>query len=79
MKVSLAGRTRTSELQDRPDLLVGGDVASDVLDADRVLDRQPMALALDPCLVNDDAAVGREAWGGRARRISSIVAQLGSA
>jgi hypothetical protein len=61
MKVSLAGRTRTSELQDRPDLLVGGDVASDVLDADRVLDRQPMALALDPRFVNDDAAVGREA------------------
>lgn len=40
------------------DLLVSGDIPGDVLYADGVLDREPMALALYASLVDDDAAVG---------------------
>ena len=39
-------------------LLDAGDVSGDVLDRDRVLDRQAMRLALDPCAVDEDARVG---------------------
>lgn len=38
-----------------------GDVAGDVFHSNRILDRKPMALALDPRLVDQDATISSEA------------------
>lgn len=45
-------------------LLEPGDVPRDVLDGDRILNRQLVTLALDPRLVDEDPGVGLESRAG---------------
>ena len=41
-------------------LLDGGNMSRDIFDGDWILDCQAVALALYPCLVDQDASIGRE-------------------
>ena len=44
----------------RAHLLNSRDMSCDILDSDRILYREAMALALHPCLVDEHASIGRE-------------------
>ena len=53
-------------------LLQPGDVPRDVLDGDGILDRQLVALALDPRPVDEDASVGLEPGAGERNVIVEV-------
>jgi hypothetical protein len=46
-------------------LLNPRNMSGDVLDCDRILYGEAMALAFHPCLVDKNTSIGSETWSGR--------------